>query len=67
MLFCMLASVQCGADAGWGESVATSPAGHHLSMPKIFPVMPAGWTALLDKKIKIVGIFGCWAYMAGGY
>lgn len=52
---------------GWGEAVATSPAAHHLSMLKNFPVMPSGWTALMEKKPKTVGIFGCWAYITGGY
>jgi len=42
---------------GWGEAVTTSPAGHHFSVSKLFPVMPSNWAALMAKTIKTVGIF----------
>lgn len=53
--------------SGRGESITTSPAGHHLSMSKNFPVMPSGWAAVMVQTTKTVGIFSCWVYMGSGY
>lgn len=53
--------------SGWGESVATSPEGNHLSMSKAFPMMPLGRAALMVKTVKTVGIFACCVYVGGRY